>query len=1047
MSKPNERAGIRGWLKDGVSRRRFIELSSVAAAGAAVLTRVPLAHAAPGPSPDPLGGTLERTACMMCNAGCGMQVRVKDGVALHIEGNAYDPQARDYAAGSNVDGSGYVTEAAVPDAAQNGGALCSRGAAALATLYDPLRLKTPLKRSGPRGAGQWEAISWQQAIREICWGGILPDGAFQGLAAIRDVTNRFTASDTAYSADAPLGVVGDYGFKANQLLMSVGRDQVGDATSRFMNAFGSINRIDHTSLCNSSYKLAGYLHFCKESSATGTYNFKPDIDAADTLVFFGTNPVEANAPTNTFIRKLAAFKKRGGQLVVIDPAFTNTAAKADKWIGSIKVGTDLALALAICRGIIDKPGFSLDHLRRSHAPGTGASYKSWTDAPYLVNQTTHRFVSTAEAGLTTFVGRLRTALTTGAITTLDLEDLDGGTGTLDLTTWPSRGQVRIGTELFFYTGKVNTAGARQLTGVSRAMKWTSAAAAAQGALVSLAYVCSAGGTLKAYHDTTGGTVLPDLEHTRTVGTDTWTSVFKMFKDSLDTIANYSALCGVSTADIDDLVTRLTDGTRKVCVDLYRGALSHTNGTHAVRAIYMINVLLDRIDRKGGYALGKRLKAGVPALPGAPTRTGVPIDRSKKKHEPVVTTQTPVRPWYPLGYFGVQQELWPSLKIGYPYPIKALITYTSNPAFSTPFNHQAIDTLLDRRAVPLHVAVDIFMSETTALADYVLPDSTFLERWGGGLSTGYATNHITGSVLRRPVVGTIDPSSHAYTPVLPNTRTMDDILIALALELGLPGYGKDGMGTGKDLYQAWDFWNEAYKGSDLAMPTGLADLTQPILKMGGKFKDPAILYDTAMPDFVTADAVYGGLISIYSEKVATTKHSYTKAYFSGIPVWEQPHKNWKDVVVNDATASMNLKLVNYKKVHHTQSRSTSNAWLREISPENAVSMHPTDATARSLNDGDMVRIRSVRYTVTGRLRVTESAQPGTVVVPYHYGRWEFGSRPYRVDGVAVKSDPAVARGIPVNPLVAPDPELKDVCFTDPLGGSAEFYSTNVAVEKA
>lgn len=1036
-----------GWLKNGITRRQFIEASSMLAAGAAVLGRVPLARA-DGPSvPDPVtGAEIHRTACMMCNAGCGIQVKVKDGVALHIEGNAFDPQCSEYDAGA-----ADVTPGSLPKADLVGGSLCPRGAAGLMALYDPMRLKTPLKRSGPRGSGQWEAISWEQAIQDICWGGRLPDGSFDGLAAIRDLTNKFSNSDTQWGLDAPVSNPANYGFKANQLLMCVGRDQIGEATGRFMSAYGSINRIDHTSTCNSAYKLAGYQNFVAESKATGTYNFKPDLDGADYVVFFGSNPVEANAPTNTFIRKLGAFRKRGGKLVIVDPTFTNSAAKADWWIGSIKGGTDSALALAICRHLIDNNLHRAEALRRSHAaaPATALTSPSWTDSTYLVNEATHKYVTCQDAGLNGFAGTLTTAVaktvtaSATATLTLQLNPTDLGGAALNLAAWPPKGNVRIGGELLYYSAVDNTA--KTLTVTARGCKWTKAADATVGAAVTVPFVVARGGTLLPYHDNAGG-LLPDLEHRGTLGADSVKSVFALFRDSLDTVANYSALCGVSVADIQKLGDELGDPAKKVCVDMYRGALAHTNGTYAVRAIHAINTLLDRVDRKGGYVLGKRYKAGSVGTGQAfPASTGVKFDRSKAKFEPLDPTQKPRRPWFPLGYFGVQQEIWPSVKIGYPYPLKALITFTSNPAYSTPYNRTVIEALVDRQAVPLHVCVDVLMSETAALADYVLPDTTYLEKWANGITTGYATVHTTGSVLRRPVVGTIDPTTKAYTPALPGTMGMDDILILMGKELGLPGYGTNGIGTGKNLDQAWQYYDEMYKTGDLGMATGLSDLNAPILKMGGKFKNPAALYD-ASTNFINDDAKYKNVISLYCESLATSKHSYTKKYFSGLPIWEVPHTDWKGTPVVDATSTFNLRVLNFKSVQQVQSRSTGNKWLREIRKENEVWMHPSDAAARGIADGDMVRVRSATYGSRGRAWVTESAQPGTIVIPYSFGRWELGARPWLVDGTMQPTDAGVARGIAVNPLQSPDPQLMDVCFTDPLSGSCEFYSTYVAAEK-
>ena len=81
------------------------------------------------------------STCVLCDAGCGIKVRVVEGRAVKIEGN--------------------------PEHPVNRGGLCSRGQAALQALYHPERVRSPLRRGGERGEGKWKPISWDEAIGEI----------------------------------------------------------------------------------------------------------------------------------------------------------------------------------------------------------------------------------------------------------------------------------------------------------------------------------------------------------------------------------------------------------------------------------------------------------------------------------------------------------------------------------------------------------------------------------------------------------------------------------------------------------------------------------------------------------------------------------------------------------------------------------------------------------------------------------------------------------------------------------------------------------------
>ncbi len=83
--------------------------------------------------------TVARTTCYMCACRCGIKVHLEDGRLRYIEGNRDHPINR--------------------------GVLCGKGSAGIMTAISPARLSTPLKRTGARGSGAFEAISWAQAMR------------------------------------------------------------------------------------------------------------------------------------------------------------------------------------------------------------------------------------------------------------------------------------------------------------------------------------------------------------------------------------------------------------------------------------------------------------------------------------------------------------------------------------------------------------------------------------------------------------------------------------------------------------------------------------------------------------------------------------------------------------------------------------------------------------------------------------------------------------------------------------------------------------------
>ncbi len=85
--------------------------------------------------------TVVKSACELCNAGCGVLVYLKDGKPVRVEGD--------------------------PDNPVNKGAICIRGRNSLDYVFHPERLRHPLKRKGERGQGRWKMVSWDEALTAI----------------------------------------------------------------------------------------------------------------------------------------------------------------------------------------------------------------------------------------------------------------------------------------------------------------------------------------------------------------------------------------------------------------------------------------------------------------------------------------------------------------------------------------------------------------------------------------------------------------------------------------------------------------------------------------------------------------------------------------------------------------------------------------------------------------------------------------------------------------------------------------------------------------
>ena len=232
--------------------------------------------------------------------------------------------------------------------------ICLRGLSSLDITYHPDRLQYPMKRVGKRGEGQFERITWDEALDFIA--------------------DRFKKIAAEHGWPAIAWVLGGPGagttkFGAYLRLASLTR-------STRVSAWG--------------YGDAGLP--CGSRVIFGTqfpygllfgqlWSGSPE---ADLVVVWGANPGESQ-PLN-LMRPIMDAKARGARLVVIDPRYTITASKADQYVG-IKPGTDTALALGLIHVIFDK-GLQDDAFILRHTVG-----------PYLVRDDNGRYLRGRDIGL------------------------------------------------------------------------------------------------------------------------------------------------------------------------------------------------------------------------------------------------------------------------------------------------------------------------------------------------------------------------------------------------------------------------------------------------------------------------------------------------------------------------------------------------------------------------------------------------------------------------------------------------------------------------
>lgn len=261
---------------------------------------------------------IHRRTCNLCEAMCGVVIEHDRGHVLDIRGDEDDPLSR--------------------------GHICPKAVALKDLHEDPDRLRAPQRRVGDR----WETVSWDDAFGDIA----------ERVARIqrehgKDAMGVYVGNPTVHNTGALLGGIG------------------------LFESLGTFNRFSATSVDQLPHMLAALEMFGHQLMMP-----VPDVDRSSYLLMLGANPLVSNGSIMTapgIKRRLRELQRRGGQLVVVDPRRTETAAMASEHL-FIRPGADGLFLAAIASVLYAedrlKPGRlraitdGFDELRQLVAPFT-----------------------------------------------------------------------------------------------------------------------------------------------------------------------------------------------------------------------------------------------------------------------------------------------------------------------------------------------------------------------------------------------------------------------------------------------------------------------------------------------------------------------------------------------------------------------------------------------------------------------------------------------------------------------------------------------------
>jgi anaerobic selenocysteine-containing dehydrogenase len=241
--------------------------------------------------------TLVPTTCFNCESACGLLAYIDKATEeiQKFEGNPEHPGSR--------------------------GRNCAKGPATLNQVTDPDRILYPLKRAGKRGEGQWERVTWEDALNDIA-------------SRIRQAIIEDRRHEVMYHVGRP----GEDGF-----------------TERILAAWGIDGHNSHTNICSSASR-EGYQLWM------GLDRPSPDHANAKVILLISAH-LESGHYFNPHAQRVIDGKAKGAKLIVFDTRLSHTATHADYWVAPYP-GSEAAMLLAIANYLIQNDLYNRDFVRR-----------------------------------------------------------------------------------------------------------------------------------------------------------------------------------------------------------------------------------------------------------------------------------------------------------------------------------------------------------------------------------------------------------------------------------------------------------------------------------------------------------------------------------------------------------------------------------------------------------------------------------------------------------------------------------------------------------
>jgi thiosulfate reductase/polysulfide reductase chain A len=516
--------------------------------------------------------------------------------------------------------------------------------------------------------------------------------------------------------------------------------------------------------------------------------------------------------------------------------------------------------------------------------------------------------------------------------------------------------------------------------------------------------------------------------------------------------------GVSGVPADKIadIAREFATVKPACLISYRGAVANHHGADTERAVQMLAAITGNVDQPG-----TRVKA-VGASWKYPKG---PADKPKARKLKIVDG-LPGAAKLPTHH--VSHQVLKMIKDGSAGRPDIYLWYCYAPVYANGDVQENINILKDESLIPFSVSINPFYDESAALADMILPDTPYTERWGW--EDMVSPTQTPEYYIRQPAV-----------KPLGECRDFADVCIDMAERMGFPlGYQshqefvqmscemtpavqaaggfeymkangvyhnpddepsfnayrrvldpevylKETVVKDPESGTYWD-WKKAHvESSEAALAAGYRKTKSSYKYYVGQEVDGQVIAGYK-PDKVNKS----GLFEIYSDIMTD----------AGLPAMP----SWTAIPEHEAKSPDELVLITYKHASQIHSRSANCKYLTEVFHDNPAWLNPDTARDRGIEDGDSIKVASSSGEIVTTARVTPGIVPGAIAISHHCGHWEYGR---------------YASGKKAPLAEAEEPDVERIWWTsngahpnwiignnaDPISGQLRFMDTVVTVAKA